>query len=549
MLRFYCFLVLICLICHNSYCLWVAYQPTEANEQYLREISKHTQAIYLLDLNTQSILWAYHEDIPLNPASMTKIVVLDMAYDWIEENKVDLQTLVPISQNADYRNSPPQSSLMFLQAGQKVTLLELLRGIAIPSGNDACVALAEYMRGSQEAFVEAMNEHVHRLGFQNMTFKDCSGYSPQNFVTAKEMALFTYQYIKKHPRALKELHSLRSFTYPLEANGGDKKLPFRICQENRNYLLGNYEGADGVKTGYIDEIGYNLAGTVLREGRRLLVVVMGIQAENSLQGAKKRAQLAQKLFDYAYDELQEVVLPIQVGTIAVLGGVKETAPVLLGEPIHLLFDKRESGHLNKILNLRGLKYLNAPLSTKKEIGEVSFFFKGKLIKTAPVYVEAVLGLASELAISQEEVLATLLGSCVSVVLWDSVNKRVGMNHFVNAQLLLNGGDKYEKYRYGDASIQELIELMRKKGSHLSDLSAKVIGAADMGSGTLLTAGEVIKKNVAIAMGVLTRYKIPIVAKDLGGDKARWLFAFPKSGRTLVWVNEEEASFGREYREI
>jgi chemotaxis protein CheD len=158
--------------------------------------------------------------------------------------------------------------------------------------------------------------------------------------------------------------------------------------------------------------------------------------------------------------------------------------------------------------------------------------------------------ASELYVSNEYVLATLLGSCVSVILWDPINHLVGMNHFVNAQLINKKAKDFDEFRYGDASTERLIQLMQEKGSFIGNLKARVVGGANMIDRSLLSDQKVIEENIAIALLVLSHYKIPIVGRDLGGEKARWIFAFPKSGRTLVWTEkEEDITKGKEYREI
>lgn len=367
---------------------WSYLEPSISDYSYLNQISQAAKAIYVLDVNTESILYKKDSTLLFNPASMTKIVVLDIAYDYIKRNNIPLDSLILISNAADYRNSPPHSSLMFLQQGQVVTLEEVLKGIAIPSGNDATVALAEFISGSEEAFVEKMNEHVSSLGFSHMHFVDTSGYSPENLVTAEEMSFFTYQYIKKHPEALRDLHSLRFFTFPEEKHGGDRNLPFFIRQENKNYLLRDYEGADGVKTGFIDEVGYNLMATATREGRRVIVAVIGVEGETPEQATLERSSLARKLLDYAFDSYQEIPIPKEIGYLPVIGSINSITPLKIGGSSFLLFPKDEIGSLSKRIYLADDKsYLSAPIEGETLVGSICFLFKGKILKEAPLYVE------------------------------------------------------------------------------------------------------------------------------------------------------------------
>lgn len=158
--------------------------------------------------------------------------------------------------------------------------------------------------------------------------------------------------------------------------------------------------------------------------------------------------------------------------------------------------------------------------------------------------------ASELFVSSEYVLATLLGSCVAVVLWDCDKHMIGMNHFVNAKLIKRDSHNFNEYRYGEASTEKLISLMKEKGSKISSLRAKVLGGANMLDKSLISDGSLIKANIDIAMKVLEEYKIPVIGEDLGGDSARWIFAFPKTGKVILWRGQkEEITNGREYIQV
>lgn len=367
---------------------WTYIDPSLDSLTYLDRLSQPAKAVYVLDVNSESILYEKNSDRLFNPASMTKIVVLDIAYDYIKSHDIPLETLIPISRSADYRNSPPHSSLMFLQEGQFVNLEEILKGIAIPSGNDATIALAEFISGSEEAFVQKMNDHVSSLGFTHMNFVDTSGYSSDNFVTAEEMSLFTCQYIKKHPEALRDLHSLRFFTFPEDRHGGNRGLPFFIKQENKNYLLRDYEGADGVKTGFIDEVGYNLMATAIREDRRVIVSIIGIEGNDPEEATQKRSSIASKLLDYAFDFYQEIYIPQEVSYLPLLGSTNSTVSLKMRGSPFLLVPKDESGSLNKrIYLLKDKGYISAPIESEAVVGSVCYIFKGKILKESPLYVE------------------------------------------------------------------------------------------------------------------------------------------------------------------
>jgi D-alanyl-D-alanine carboxypeptidase (penicillin-binding protein 5/6) len=186
--------------------------------------------------------------------------------------------IVPLPRESWAINQPPRSSLMFLAAGQTVTLRELLLGLAIPSGNDAAMAVALRFAPSVDEFVGRMNQEARRLGMTQTHFVEPSGISEYNLTTALEFARFCREYLRFHPETLGDLHSVREFSYPKVENVGERyrDRPGTIVQYNHNTLLvEGFEGVDGFKTGYIDEAGYNIALTAERQNTRLIAVVLG----------------------------------------------------------------------------------------------------------------------------------------------------------------------------------------------------------------------------------------------------------------------------------
>lgn len=238
----------------------------------------------------------------LSPASMTKLMSLHLAYEAISAGRLTKDQLIPIGPESSFKASPPRSSLMFLEEGQRVTLLDLMIGLALPSGNDAGVALADAVAGSMPAFVEMMNLEAQRLGLEETRFVDSFGYSEENRTTPREFAEFCRTYLERHPEAIEELHLLTEYTYPREENipQGSSSTYGPITQYNHNALVGTLEGVNGLKTGYIDEAGYNVAVTAEREGRRLLAVLMGGPGKDSREGSLIRAVDATTLISYGY---------------------------------------------------------------------------------------------------------------------------------------------------------------------------------------------------------------------------------------------------------
>ena len=179
---------------------------------------------------------------------------------------------------------------MFLEPGQKVTVRDLMLGLAVDSGNDAGLTLARFLGGSQEAFVTSMNAEAQALGMTQTIFYDSYGYEARNMTTAGDFSQFCRFYLAAHPQSVQVLHNVKDLDFPLAENQapGDHKKVRTIHQTNRNSLLEAYPGADGLKTGYIDESGYNLAATALRGDQRLVVVILGIKAKNTASGDRLR---------------------------------------------------------------------------------------------------------------------------------------------------------------------------------------------------------------------------------------------------------------------
>lgn len=234
------------------------------------------------------------------PASMTKLVTAYTALRLWEERGWDLNRRFSVPPAADFRAAPPHSSLMFLQTGQTVSLKELLCGLMIPSGNDAAVAVALLTVGSVEAFVLEMNRTMESLGFGNCQFADASGYSPQNRISPREFAFFCVELIQKYP-VIAETASLPSFTYPQPHNlNGTAAVYGFVRQMNHNELVGAFSGAVGLKTGYIDASGNNVALTAERDGTRFAAVLTGIRDEDGNRRSRKRTADGAALLSHAF---------------------------------------------------------------------------------------------------------------------------------------------------------------------------------------------------------------------------------------------------------
>jgi D-alanyl-D-alanine carboxypeptidase (penicillin-binding protein 5/6) len=236
-----------------------------------------THAI-LVDVNTGAVLLDKNADVHMPTSSMSKTMTLYMVFDALKQGQLKLTDELPVSEKA-WRM---QGSKMFIKVGGKVKVEDLIRGVAIQSGNDATVALAEGLAGTEEAFVERMNIRARELGMANSHFMDASGWpAPEHYSTPRDLALLAQRLITDFPEYY-HYFSEKEFTYN------------KIHQQNRDPLLGKVEGADGIKTGHTDIAGYGLIGSVLRNGRRLILVVNGLADE------KARREEGAKLLEWGF---------------------------------------------------------------------------------------------------------------------------------------------------------------------------------------------------------------------------------------------------------
>ncbi|MCL1960084.1 MAG: D-alanyl-D-alanine carboxypeptidase [Spirochaetes bacterium] len=261
-----------------------------------------SKAAVLIDAHTGVLLYSKnpYEEIP--PASLTKLMTMHIAMSEIDAGRASWDEIVPVTVQSWARSQPPRSSLMFLAPGQIVTLRELMLGMAIPSGNDAAVAVALRFAPTVEVFASNMTSEARRMGLNVTRFTEASGISEYNMTTAEEFAFFCRQYVRLHPQALIEFHSVKEFSYPMAANVSQafRNNPQTITQENRNNLLKTFPGVDGLKTGYIDESGYNIALTAERNQTRFILITMG--ADNS----RNRDIDGMHLLSWAFDNFKTI---------------------------------------------------------------------------------------------------------------------------------------------------------------------------------------------------------------------------------------------------
>lgn len=234
---------------------------------------------YMEDLSSGAVLYAKDADRRIPPASMAKMMTVYVAFDLIKKGELKLdQTFTVRPETWQKWHGPAAGSTMFLSTGETVSVTDLLHGIVTLSGNDACVVLAEGIRGTEAAFVAEMNRHAKALGMSNSNFGTSNGW-PDNgvtYTTAHDLATLAAATIRDFPDLYKTFYSQTSFTWGKTLGAGDP-----ITQANRDPLLGRVQGADGLKTGHTDEAGYGFTGSAEQGGRRLVMVVAGLDSFNN----------------------------------------------------------------------------------------------------------------------------------------------------------------------------------------------------------------------------------------------------------------------------
>ena len=231
----------------------------DAQAKTRRQRQPEYQSAIVMNAATGEILFQKDADRPLQPASVTKILSLYLIYEAIGEGKAQFQDPVKVSRNA-WRTG---GSRMFIDPGSEVRLDELIRGMSVVSANDASVALAEHVGGSEDAFVKKMNLKARQLGMNRSTFKNPHGLPAKGQrTTVRDMARLSREYIRRFPQSL-QIHAMQSYTY------------HNITQYNHNLLLRRYPNTDGLKTGYVHAAGYHIIATARQGETRLIALVMG----------------------------------------------------------------------------------------------------------------------------------------------------------------------------------------------------------------------------------------------------------------------------------
>ena len=326
----------------------------------------------LMDYNSGKILYELEPDLSIYPASMTKIMTSIIAFDLLQKGKIKLDDEVVVSENA-WRMAAAGVSSMFIMLNDKDTIEDLLKGIIIVSGNDACVALAEGIAGTESNFAEMMNEKAEEIGLENTNFSNSSGIKdPDNYSTVKDIAIMSEYLIRNYPKYYKYFKETE-FTW--DRTGGDP-----IKQGNRNPLLYKNIGADGIKTGYLTVEKYSLAASVIGEKRRLISVISGSQTK------KARSLDSIKLISWGlrntttYEIAEKNIPNFKFKTWL---GKKDFVYGTVKEDVYVTISKKEIKNLKVTINYNGP--IKAPIEKDQEIATLIVKIDDEEIRSLPIY--------------------------------------------------------------------------------------------------------------------------------------------------------------------
>ena len=326
----------------------------------------------LIDYHSNEILYELDPDAQIYPASMTKIMTSIVAFDLLEKNQLSLDDKFTISENA-WRLSQAGYSSMFIMINDQVSVENLLKGIIIASGNDACVALAEGIAGSESNFADMMNEKAGEIGMTSTNFTNSSGINdPENVSTVKDIALMSKYLIQNYP-IYYELFAEKTFTW--DRTGGEP-----IKQGNRNPLLYKNVGVDGVKTGYLAVEKYSLASSMVNNDRRIIAVVSGFDTKNL------RSSQSLKLLNWGFRNTNTFEISKKEETIFELDtwlGIKNKIKATSKEDHYITINKKDLRQLTISLEYDGP--IAAPVDKGTPIAKIVVSKKDKVIKSIPLY--------------------------------------------------------------------------------------------------------------------------------------------------------------------
>ena len=326
----------------------------------------------LQDYFSGEILYEKNADASIYPASMTKIMTAIVAFDLIKSGDLSLDDNFIVSEKA-WRLSTAGYSSMFIMVGDEVSVEDLLRGIIVASGNDACIALAEGIAGTEEEFAILMTAKAQEIGMENTNFSNASGINdPNNYSTVRDILLMSNYLIKEHPKFY-EYFAEKEFTW--DRTGGDP-----ITQGNRNPLLYKNLGADGIKTGYLAVEKYSLASSIMRNGRRLIAVGSGFNSKNA------RSRESTKILTYGltnFDLVKIADSQTPISEVDVWLGKQNNVKVYTKKDIYKTIKKARKKNLKISVNYEGP--IEAPINKDDVLAKLKVVYEDEIIGEYDLY--------------------------------------------------------------------------------------------------------------------------------------------------------------------
>ena len=336
------------------------------------EINFEVKTAILQDFLSGKILYEKDPDISIYPASMTKIMTTIIAFELLKNGEITLDEKFLISEKA-WRLSQSGYSSMFIMLNDEVSVEDLLKGIIIVSGNDACVALAEGISGSEEEFVVLMNEKAEELGMENTNFSNSSGIGDaNNYSTVRDILIMSNYLIKNYPEYYTYFKET-SFTW--NKTGGDP-----ITQGNRNTLLYENIGVDGLKTGFLTVEKYSLASSILRNGRRVTAVGSGFKSKFA------RTKVSRRMLLYGLSKFDTIEIAKKNEIFSSLDawlGKKEKVDIYVNDDVYITVPKRKKNTISVYIKYNGP--IPAPIEKDAKLGVLNIFLNDKLFAQHDVF--------------------------------------------------------------------------------------------------------------------------------------------------------------------
>lgn len=349
-----------------KFCRWFAVAAVllVAPHSWAAMIDTDAREAILLDFDTGQILFEKNADEVMPPASMSKIMTVYLAFERLKDGRLKMDDTIPVSEKAWKKGG----SKMFIKVGDRVAVSDILRGIIVQSGNDAAIAMAEAIAGSEEAFAELMTAKARELGMERSTFRNATGWpDPQHRMTARELAILAIAMIRNFPEYY-SIYSETEFTYN------------DIRQGNRNPLLYNNMGADGIKTGHTENAGYGLTASAVRDGRRLVLVI------NGLDSIRARSTESERLLDWAFREFDNYPMFKSGETVTDAGvwiGDKPNVPLITSSDVVLTLPRTARRDMTVSVEYEGP--IPAPIQAGEPLATLRVAAPGIKDRTYPLY--------------------------------------------------------------------------------------------------------------------------------------------------------------------